>query len=154
MKKIIFFLSIVSLLIAFTAFKVKPAADTIVKIDLTGTGIPFEDACSTVAPLTFSSGFLQFNIAPDGITVRSTIISNLVVRDAAGTIYHGGFVQTFETIPVPQQTGAPEGFNFTTLFILNPQGAGTNINVHGVFHGSLVNGVPTLLVEQFTVACH
>lgn len=145
MKKIILFLGFVCFFTAFTAFKAKPNGDTIVKVDVTGD--QFANPC-TGGTLTVLSGVLQFNIAPDGFSIRSTVIHN-VVRDDAGTIYHGIFVETFELKSV-----SPGAFIDNFNWVLSPQGGGTNINIHGVLHISVVNGVSTAVVDKFTLDCH
>ena len=119
----------------------------IVRIDITGQ--QFENPC-TGGPLTVLSGILQFNIAPDGFTIRSTVNSRLVMQDAGGTIYHGVFVETFE-----EHGSILHGTLHDTLrFILNPQGGGSSLNLHSLLHITVnSNGVFTATVENFTLDC-
>lgn len=121
--------------------------DQIVRIDITGQ--QFTNPC-TGGSLTVLSGILQFNIAPDGFTIRSTVNSRLVMQDEAGVIYHGVFVETFE-----QNGSILQGTLHDTLrFILNPQGGDTNLNLHSVLHITVnANGVFTATVEKFTLDC-
>ncbi len=124
--------------------------DVIVRIDLTGQQATVPNPC-TGGPLTFLSGILQLNIAPDGYSIRSTVITNLVIQDADGTIYHGVYVATFE------QKGSPfQGtFSNTYKLILNPQGGGTNVTLHGILIITVnSNGVLTAIVDKFTLDCH
>jgi len=122
--------------------------DQIVRIDLTGQ--QFENPCNG-GTLTVLSGILQFNIAPDGFTIRSTVTSRLVMQDAAGNIYHGVFVETFG-----QNGTISHGTIHDTLrFILNPQGGGTKLTLHSMFQITVnANGVVTADVEHFTLDCH
>src|SRR5215213_371917 len=90
-------------------------ADQVVRIDLTGQ--QFTSPC-TGGTLTVLSGMRQFNIAPDGYSIRSTVDSHVVIQDAAGTIYHGVFVETFEQ----NGTISKGTVSNTVRFILNPQG--------------------------------
>jgi len=119
----------------------------IVRVDITGQ--QFTNPC-TGGSLTVLSGILQFNIAPDGITIRSTVNSLLVMQDADGNIYHGVFVETFE-----QNGSISHGTLHDTLrFILNPQGGGDKLTLHSVLHITVnANGIFTATVEQFTLAC-
>jgi hypothetical protein len=124
-------------------------ADAIVRIDLTGQPA-IENPC-TGEPLTFLSGILQLNIAPDGQSIRSTTVSNLVVQDAAGTIYHGVLAVTFE-----QKGSISQGtFSFTLTYILNSQGGGDHIRLHETFIIVInANGVLTVGFDKVTVDCH
>lgn len=142
MKKIIFLLGVVCF---FTAFSAKAQGDYIVRVDVTGS--QFINPC-TGGTMTSLSGILQFNFAPDGITIRSTVIYKQVVVDVAGTKYHGIFLQTFETI------NTDNGLINTFKLVLNPVGGGPSINLHGVLQISLVNGVPTVLVNKYTLDCN
>jgi len=121
--------------------------DQIVRVDLTGQ--QFENPC-TGGALTVLSGILQFNIAPDGFTIRSTVNSQLVMQDAAGTIYHGVFVETFG-----QHGSISQGTLHDTLrFILNPEGGGNRLRLQSVLHITVnANGVFTATVDQFTLDC-
>jgi len=97
------------------------------------------------------SGNLQLNIAPDGQTIRSTTISQMVVQDDAGIIYHGVYVETFEFIVSDVQGTLSNTFKL----ILNPQGGGTNVRLHGVLHVTVnANGVFTAIVDPFILECH
>ena len=118
------------------------------RIDITGQ--QFISPC-TGGTLTVLSGILQFNIAPDGFTIRSTVNSHLVMQDDAGTIYHGVFVETFG-----QNGSILHGTLHDTLrFILNPQGGGTKLTLHSVLHITVnANGVFTAIVEKYTLDCH
>ena len=124
-------------------------ADAIVRIDLTGQPA-IENFC-TGEPLTFLSGILQLNIAPDGQSIRSTTVSNLVVQDAAGTIYHGALAVTFESKgSISQGT-----FSFTQTYILNPQGGGDHLRLHETFIIVVnANGVLTVGFDKLTLECH
>lgn len=121
--------------------------DQIVRIDLAGQ--QFISDC-TGETLTVLSGILQFNIAPDGYSIRSTVNSHLVMQDAAGTIYHGVYVATFE-----QKGSISQGtFSNTYKFILNPQGGGTNLALHGILIITVnANGVFTAVVDKFMLDC-
>jgi len=124
--------------------------DVIVRIDVTGQQVSVPNPC-TGGPLTFLSGKLQLNIAPDGQTIRSTTISQMVVQDDAGNIYHGVYVETFEFI-VSELQGT---LSNTFKLILNPQGGGTNVTLHGVLHVTVnANGVFTAIVDPFILECH
>ena len=132
---------------ALAASLATPKKDVIVRIDLTGQQIGNECEGGT---LTFLSGILQFNIAPDGVTIRSTVNSQLVMQDANGTIYHGVFVETFGL-----NGSILHGTVHDTLrFILNPQGGGSKLQLHSMFHITVnANGVFTANVENFTLEC-
>ena len=124
-------------------------ADAIVRIDLAGQdAIP--NPC-TGEPLTFVSGILQLNIAPDGFSIRSTTVSNLVVQDAAGTIYHGVLAVHFE-----QKGSISKGtFSFTQTYILNAEGGSGQFRLHETFIIIVnANGVFTVGFDKFTLDCN
>ena len=123
--------------------------DQIVRVDLTGQPA-IENPC-TGEPLTFLSGILQLNIAPDGQSIRSTTVSNLVVQDAAGTIYHGVLAVHFE-----QKGSISKGtFSFTATYILNSQGGGDHIRLHETFIIIInANGVLTVGFDKLTIDCN
>ena len=124
--------------------------DVLVRLDVTGQQVSVPNPC-TGSPLTFLSGKLQLNIAPDGQSIRSTTISQMVVQDDAGNIYHGVYVETFEFI-VSELQGT---LSNTFKLILNPQGGGTNVTLHGVLHVTVnANGVFTAIVDPFILECH
>ena len=124
--------------------------DVIVRTDVTGQVVTVPNPC-TGGPLTFLSGKLQLNIAPDGQSIRSTTISQMVVQDDSGNIYHGVYVETFElTGSILQGT-----LSNTFKLILNPQGGGTNVTLHGVLHITInANGIFTVVVDPFILDCH
>ena len=132
-----------------TATSATSKSDVIVRFDLTGQ--PAIDNFCTGETLTFVSGILQLNIAPDGQSIRSTTVSNLVVQDAAGTIYHGVLAVTFE-----QKGSISKGtFSFTATYILNSQGGGDHIRLHETFIIVVnANGVFTVEFDKVTVDCH
>ena len=121
--------------------------EQVVRVDITGG--QFQNPC-TGGTLTVLRGILQFNIAPDGVTIRSTVNSRLVMQDAAGTIYHGVFVETFGL-----NGSISKGTVHDTLrFVLNPEGGGTNLHLHSMFHITInANGVFTVDISQFTLSC-
>src|SRR5688572_25374959 len=121
--------------------------DQIVRIDITGQ--QFLNPC-TGGTLTALSGILQFNIAPDGFTIRSTVNSRLVMQDDNATIYRGVFVETFE-----QKGSIAQGILHDTLrFILNSQSGGKPIHLHSVLHITVnANGDLTAMVEKFSLDC-
>jgi hypothetical protein len=124
--------------------------DVIVRIDVTGQQVSVPNPC-TGGPLTFLSGNLQLNIAPDGQSIRSTTISQMVVQDDAGNIYHGVYVETFEFIVSDVQGTLSNTFKL----ILSPQGGGTNVALHGVLHITVnANGIFTAIVDPFILDCH
>jgi len=133
-----------------------PNNATVFTFDLAGALYPIDpiDNLCTGLPLTFLSGTGQVAAHQDSKPWNFTLnFKDIVVQDAAGTIYRGSGTNTYQ-FPQDYNDTAPWELNNTSNFNLTTAGGGNNLRLHVVFKITVnANNVLTVVFNKTTVTC-